>query len=159
VYPGWWNIRGRAMNIQSLIRWDPEKRRAAVSITSPLRLNSSLRYRIGVDGRDENWQLPDAAFTLRRTELGGTADAVLNDAWSWSNGVAFTHRSFTGSYPTGNAVSYKTGLRHTLLRMPESRLTIDSAVSAQAGKFFSQASSRFLKIEGDFSARWYENSA
>jgi len=159
VYPGWWNIHHRAINIQSLFRWDPEKRRAAVSITSPLRLNSSLRYRIDADGRNENWQLPTATFTLRRTELGGTADAVLNDAWSWSNGVAFTHRSFTSSYAGGSAVSYRTGLRHTLFRMPERRLTIDSAASAQVGKFFTQPSTRFLKTEGDVSARWYENSA
>jgi hypothetical protein len=64
VFPGWWNLRHRAINIESVVRWDPEKRRASLSVAWPGRMSSSLRYRIHSDARDENWQLPTASFNL-----------------------------------------------------------------------------------------------
>jgi hypothetical protein len=162
VYPGWWNLRHRAINLESLVRWDAEKRRASLSVAWPGRMSSSLRYRIDADARDENWQLPTASFNMRRTELGGSADAVLNDTWTWRNGVALTRRSFTTAFTTafagGTALNYNTTLRHVLLRIPERQFTIDSALSAQAGRFLTLPSGRFLKTEGDAGLRWQDFS-
>jgi hypothetical protein len=162
VYPGWWNLRHRAINIESLVRWDPEKRRASLSVAWPGRMSSSLRYRIQSDARDENWQLPTASFKLRRTEFGGSVDAVLNDTWTWQNGAALTRRSFSTAFTTGfeggTALSYSTTLRHVLLRIPERQFTIDSGLSVQAGKLFTEPSGRFLKTEGDVGLRWQDFS-
>jgi len=162
VYPGWWNLRHRAINVESLVRWDPEKRRASLSVAWPGRISSNLRYRIHSEARDENWQLTTASFNLRRTEFGGSADAVLSDTWTWQNGVALTRRSFTTAFTTafegGTALSYITTLRHVLLRIPERQFTIDSALSAQAGKLFAQSSGRFLKTEGNIGLRWKDFS-
>jgi predicted double-glycine peptidase len=162
MYPGWWNIRHRAINIESLVRWDPEKRRGSLSVAWPGPMNSSLRYRIHSDARDENWQLPTATFKLRRTEFGGSVDAVLNDTWTWRNTAAITRRSFSTAFTTGfeggTALSYSTALRHVLLRIPERQFTIDSGLSAQVGKLFTEASGRFLKTEGDVGLRWQDFS-
>lgn len=158
VYPAWWNLGHRAMNIESLIRWDSQKRRANVSVAAPLRTNSSLSYHINFDARDENWQLPDAGFNMKRLELSGSADAILSDAWTWTNGAALTHRSFTSSYTGGNTILYSSGLHHSLLRVPEKRLTIDTAVSAGIGKFFVQSSDRFVQTQGDVSVRWSDTN-
>ncbi|HEY2382677.1 MAG TPA: C39 family peptidase [Terriglobia bacterium] len=158
VYPAWWNLRRRAINIESLVRWDAQKKRVNVSLTSPLRLNSSLSYRINLDARDENWQLPTAGFNMKRAELSGSTDAILNDAWTWTNGAALTRRSFTNAYTGGRAISYNSGLRHSLLKVPEKRLTIDSAISAGVGKFFAQPAGRFVQTQGDVSARWSDAS-
>jgi hypothetical protein len=160
VYPGWWNLRHRAVNIESLVRWDPEKRRASLSVAWPGGMGSSLRYRIHSDARDENWQLPTTSFKLRRTEFGGSADAILSDTWTWQNSVALTRRSFTTTFTSaferGTALNYSTTLRHVLLRIPERQLTIDSALSAQAGKLFTQPSARFLKTEGYVGLQWQD---
>ena len=158
VYPGWWNLRHRAMNIESLVRWDSEKKRANVSVEAPLRLNSSLSYHINLDARDENWQLPNAGFNMKRTELSGTADAILNDAWTWTNGAALSRRSFTSSYTGGNAILYDSRLHHSLLRVPERRLTVDASASARVGKFFTQPANRFVQTEGDVWMQWSDAS-
>ena len=155
VYPAWWNIKGRATNIQSLIRWQAGNRRAFVEVASPLHQNSSLGYRIQADGRNENWQLGAERFNLRRTELGGDIHSIFSNGWDWTNGVAATHRAFSSSFSGGNSVSYKTAVHRTVLQIPESRLTVESSAGAQLGKMFGVGSTRFLKTHTDLVMRWF----
>lgn len=155
VYPAWWNIKGRAINIQSLIRWEAGNRRALVGISSPLHENSTLGYRIQADGRNENWQYGGERFNLRRDELTGDIRAIFGNGWDWTNGVAATHRTFTNSFAGGNSVSYRTVVQKTVFRIPERRLTIDASAGAQLGKLFGAASDRFLKTHSDVVMRWF----
>ncbi len=152
--PQWTNIAGRALNLQSLVRWDPHKQRAFASLSAPLRQNSSLLYRIAFDARNEDWQRPGENFNLKRTEFAGEIRGIPGDSWSWTAGVIATGRKFTDTRNGGISLSYKASVERMLLRLPEKRLTIDSTLSGQLGKFFERSSERFFKTEGDVSVRW-----
>jgi len=154
VYPAWWNIHGRAMNLQSEIRWHEGDKRALVSFSSPARMNSSRIYRIQVDVRNENWQRDGETFNLRRNEVGAEVHAILPHGWNWTNGAAIVHRAFSNSFASGNSVSYKTGVQRTLLRVPEKQLTIDSSAGVQVGKLFGTQPERFAKMQMDADMRW-----
>jgi hypothetical protein len=155
VYPAWWNIKGRAANVQSQVRWEAGNRRALIGVSSPLRENSSLGYRIQVDGRNENWQIGAERFNLRRSELSGDIHAIFGNGWYWTNGLAATHRVFTNSLVGGNSISYKTTVQKTLLHIPERRMTIEGSAGAQLGKLFAAASDRFAKTQADLITRWF----
>jgi len=55
IYPGYFNLARSAINFESLVRWDAQKRRLVSSLSGPLRRDPRRRYRIGLDLRDENW--------------------------------------------------------------------------------------------------------
>ncbi len=46
VYPEYYNLRHSAMNFTSLIRWDAQKRRAAVSLSFPLEQDPKWKFRV-----------------------------------------------------------------------------------------------------------------
>lgn len=155
VYPAWWNAGGRAINVGSLVRWDRDNRRALMSLSSPLRQNSSVTYALQLDARNENWELRGQTFNLRRTEFSGDIHAVFSGGWNWTNGVAAVHRAFTNAFAGGNSISYRTAVERTVLTMPEKRLRVDSFAGAQLGRLFARPSERFVKTEGALSLRWF----
>src|SRR5947209_17633385 len=57
VYLDFFNLRQSALNSESLLRWDAQKRRLATSFSGPWRENPKWRYRVYFDGRKENWDL------------------------------------------------------------------------------------------------------
>jgi hypothetical protein len=158
IYPAWWNVGGRAINLESMIRWDRGNRRGWMSLSSPLRRNSSLAYRLQLDTRNENWLLGDQAFNLQRTELSGDVHAIFRDGWNGISGVAVARRAFTNSFAGGTSITYKASVQRTVLSLPEKRLTVDWSTSAHVGKLFSQPSERFVKIQEDVSLRWFPSS-
>ncbi len=155
IYPAWWNVGGRAINVESMIRWDRDNRRGWMSLSSPLRQNSSLAYRLQLDTRNENWLLGEQTFNLRRTELSGDVHAVFRGGWSGTSGVAVARRAFTNSFAGGTSITYKTSVRRTVLNLPEKRLTVDWSTDAQVGKLFAQPSEPFVKTQEDVSLRWF----
>src|SRR5258708_2643796 len=48
------NFGQQAINLTSLWRWDPNKRRVALNLSGPIRLNPRWRYRFAVAARDAN---------------------------------------------------------------------------------------------------------
>src|SRR6266849_7439339 len=62
IYFDYDNLGQQAINLTSLWRWDPNKRRIAVDLSGPLRLNPRWLYRFAVDARDENWDLSTTYF-------------------------------------------------------------------------------------------------
>ena len=57
VFPSHYNVRGDAINFDSLKRLDSQKRRVSTSVESPLFQLPAKRLRIFFDARDENWNL------------------------------------------------------------------------------------------------------
>src|SRR5215471_4313163 len=53
VFPCWYGLTGRAINFDSLARWDAEKRRFAASLEFPLLARPSRRVRMFFDARNE----------------------------------------------------------------------------------------------------------
>jgi tetratricopeptide (TPR) repeat protein len=57
IYPAYYNIGGTATNIESLLRWDTQKRRAWLSFSAPLHNRPQWRSTLQLDARDENWAI------------------------------------------------------------------------------------------------------
>src|SRR5262249_44059157 len=55
VYPEFFNLGRAAINVESLLRWDAQKRRALASLSAPLSGDPKWRYRFYADGRKETW--------------------------------------------------------------------------------------------------------
>jgi hypothetical protein len=151
VYPQWWNARGKAINVESVIRWQPDTRRVFASMAGPFPARPRLGYSFQVNLRDENWRRENL-FKLRRAEVAADFRAILNDRWRWANGFSAVRRSFTNALADGTSVSYKSSLERVVLSVPEKRLSVDSAVKTQLGKMFSQPAQRFFKIEAEVAA-------
>src|SRR5205085_1950598 len=62
IYPEYYNFRGSAANLTSLLRWDSEKRRAAAFFSTPPANDPSLRLQLYLDARNENWNLTNTFF-------------------------------------------------------------------------------------------------
>src|SRR5215468_1618510 len=57
INPEFFNIDRRAINSESLIRWDPEKRRLRTNLSGPLFGDPKRRFQFDLDLRDENWDV------------------------------------------------------------------------------------------------------
>jgi len=163
-----YNIAGRAMNLESLWRWDPRKRRIGLELSGPFRLKPRIRYRFGVDARDEDWALNPAfpapaeapdSFKLRKIALGGGFVFAINERLAWSTGLRLTRRTFqdaggTAAFADSWSFEQRNQLDYRLLDRPVRRIRVDSSARLRTGRVFSGASSRFAIIEGDLDGSW-----
>jgi tetratricopeptide (TPR) repeat protein len=103
VYPQFYNLGQEAVNVTSLARWDPEKRRALLSVSMPVYGDPGLRLRFYADARNENWNLTQTFFgpgaslsnlNLRRVAAGAEIHSVVNGRWSWNGGAEMANRNF-----------------------------------------------------------------
>jgi tetratricopeptide (TPR) repeat protein len=175
IYPEFYNMGGRAVNLSSLARWDSEKRRAFVSLSTPVRSNPAMRLRVYLDARNENWNLTDTFFggglplndlNLRRIAGGAEFRDVVNGRWSWTTGVEVANRSFRNlqGHTSAAEVPFFTGgtsfgswLRSeaSIVRVPERRFTLQASAEARVGRNFSDTLGAFGTIGGSLQARWF----
>ncbi len=175
VYPEFYNLRGDAVNLTSLARWDSEKRRVSLSLSLPLYGDPSLRLRFFADARNENWNLaqtflgagtPLTDLNLRRAAAGAEVHAVVNGRWSWSAGAEAADRNFRNVnavtspsellFFTGStSLAAWLGAERALFRAPERRFTLDSSVQAKAGREFADGLGPFATLRGSFRADWF----
>ena len=173
VYPEFYNLGGDAMNLRSLARWDPEKRRVFVDLSLPLYGDPSLRLRFYADARNENWNLsqtfsglrtPLTDLNMRQVAAGAEFRNVINGRSSWSAGAEAANRNFRNLpgalspaerafFTGGGSLAGWLGAERTLWRVPEHRFTLDSSVKATAGREF--ALGPFATLQGSLSARWF----
>ena len=168
-----YNLKGRAINLESWARFDAQKRRAFSEISAPLGGRPSWRGRFYVDGRKENWDLSrsylrDARLPgdlrLRRLAAGFELNNRVNWNWEWKGGFELSYRDFrnlpavssesVGLFTQGVAVKYMASVNKTLWSVPEHRLTLQSAAGLDAGKLFRDGSERFTKLQGSLEAEW-----
>lgn len=175
VYPEFYNLGGRAVNVTSLVRWDSEKRRALATISTPLFRDASMQLQIFFDARSENWNLSNTFFgaglslsdlNLRRFAGGAEFRRVVSGRWNWSTGVEVANRSFRNlaGPVSGGAVPFFTGgtslaywLRTdaSILRVPERRFTVDGSGKARVGKTFANGLGGFGMVRGSLNAHWF----
>ena len=177
VNPEYFNIHGSATNFVSRFRWDAQKRRVTAFLSGPFLRNPQWRYRLSTDGRDENWEIRKsfagiapalAGLNLRRAEVAAEITRLVGWRWSWSAGVQLSRRDYrdvavgTALTPSLLAHGYELSelmrLRYLLWRVPERRLTLDSEVSAQAGRLWSTLPESFLKTQAEVNLRWLPRS-
>jgi tetratricopeptide (TPR) repeat protein len=173
VYPEVYNLRHSALNIQSLFRWDSQKRRAFVSVSAPLAGNPKFRYRFYADGRNENWNisqtflqpvLPVAAFNLEKLELGAGFESIASSRWTWALGMSVSDRRFrnlpSGAstadpvFTNGAAAEVRARSNYALIRIPEKRFRLDSGVQGTIGNFYAKGFGRFGTMQGAVAAHW-----
>ena len=178
VRPEYYNARGTAMNILTIARWDPDKRRYGAELSSPLGEYPQWRYRIGVDIRNENWEIRhgftgpapiEASLNLRREEVGAEISRLIGWRWQWLLGANLSHRDFRNAVPGdtltpgllehGFELEQIAGLRYEILRSPEHRLKIFTNGTSQSGRLWSQAGESFEKLEGSVEAHWFPQAS
>jgi hypothetical protein len=173
IHPEFFNIRRRAINSESLVRWDAEKRRLWSNLSGPFNGNPKWRYRLDVDLRNENWDLRRpftgsaprlAGLNLRKQSFAAAVTSFENGRWDWSTGVELSHRDFrnvtAGLILTPQLLAQGLQLKHLgqfsyqLARVPERRFIVTTGASSELGRIWSQPSHAFAKVQCSFEAHW-----
>jgi tetratricopeptide (TPR) repeat protein len=173
LYPEYFNAGGNAINISALLRWDPQKRRLAVSYSSPLEHNPKYRYQVGIDLRNENWAIVPSfkgpvpllgALNLRKQVVIGGISSLNTGRWEWSVGGEMSDRQyrnvFTGStlappvLLTGYELKQTTRLNYQVLRVPEKRFLTTTGVSEQTARIWFNPHQTFERLQGSLLVHW-----
>ncbi|HEU5402628.1 MAG TPA: hypothetical protein VFU86_14795 [Terriglobales bacterium] len=168
------NIDGEAVNIDSVFRWDKNKRRFIAGISGPLRRDPRWRWHLFTDLRNENWvvenfsSLPGRSLgglNLRRQSATAEVASYRCGTWNWSTGAEFSHRDFrklavdpevSGRFfLDGNQLKHFARVNYDLLRLPEHRLFVSTSVSTEEGRFWSTQGSSFAKLQLASSQHWF----
>jgi hypothetical protein len=174
VYPSYYNLRGDAINLDSLARWDSQKRRLAASVEFPLFQQPGKRLRVFLDARNENWNLsqtfsgsamPITNLNLKR--FAGSAELHLIEAarWDLTAGLEAISREFrnvpaslrgvaTPFFTDTRTLDTWLGAHRTLLRVPESRFTLDGQAEFRVGRNYGSGLGAFASLNGELKSRW-----
>jgi hypothetical protein len=167
------NIQRRGINFASLERWDPNKRRLALSISGPPRMNPQLEYRYFLDARDEHWNLQGTYHAapgqltnviLRRIQAGGDVEIGLSSRLQWTTGVSAAYRQFRNGdqssyFLNGWTAELTNRLDYLLFDWPDRRLNVNSWVILNTGRVVTSQPSRLITTQGGIRATWYPQSA
>lgn len=173
ITPEYFNFNGSAVNVVSLLRWDPDKRRLTTEISGPLVDDPRWRFRLGTDWRNENWDLLTsftgpatllAALNLRRESFQAEIARLVGARWRWSLGAELSRRDFrnvealTTLTPQALAQGYQlkqtARLEYEFVHLPEHRLTLSSGLGTQVGRLWSQPGESFAKLQALLEAHW-----
>lgn len=174
VYPEFYNLNHDALDWLSLGRWDDQKRRIHTEITAPLRNDPKWQYRIYFDGRNENWNLTGTflagtsaptGLNLEKASAGAELRSIVSGHWSWSTGLEYSYRRLrhvegippeaTAFLTGGSAIAYRARVERSLVRLPQSRFTLDSSATGEIGAFFERPLGRYSRISGDLRSTWF----
>jgi hypothetical protein len=157
VHPEYANAGGRAVNVTSLWRWDPQKRRGQAEVSGPFRRDVRYRYALGLDGRDERWQMRSGAgesFRLQRAAVRAGMHAVPSGNWRWSAMGEWSHRE-VGAREAGYQLKQTLRAERALWRAPERGFASWVEASAEAGRLWMGESSLFGRFESALHLRWH----
>ncbi len=174
IYPSYYNARGDAINFDSLLRWDSQKRRVSALAEFPLFQQPAQRLRIFIDARNENWNLSrtfsggSTAITdlnLKRFAGGAELHLVESGRWDLTSGFEAISREFRDVpvglpavavpfFSDGRTLDAWLGAHRTLLRVPERRLTLDSQAEVRAGRNYGSGLGAFASVNGELKSRW-----
>ncbi len=168
------NLWREAVNLESRVRFDAQKRYFFGQLSAPLGGHPSWRAKFYLDGRKENWDLSrsyqrDAPLPgdlrLRRLAAGGLLSNRLNWNWEWKSGFELSYRDFqnlpsvsssaSGLFKPGVALKYLAGVERKLWSIPERRFTLQSSADFEAGKLFRGGAARFSELAGTLEAKWF----
>jgi Tetratricopeptide repeat len=173
IHSDFFNIRRRAINSESLIRWDSQKRRFRTNLSGPFARESKWRYQLDLDLRNENWEIRDTSaggrqmlgsLNLRKQAFTAGLTSFESGRWNWSTGVEISHRDFrnvvSGASFTpqllsqGHQLKHLAQLNYVLARVPEKRLTVTTSASTQFGRLWAEESRAIAKLQWSLQAHW-----
>jgi tetratricopeptide (TPR) repeat protein len=174
IHPEFFNIGRRAVNSQSLVRWDKEKQRFRTNLSGPLNGDTKWRYGLDLDLRNENWVIrrsftgaapPLAQVSLRKRAFTAGATSFANGRWNWSSGVEVSHREFRDVSPgialtpqllgQGFQLKHLGNIKYELVRAAQRRFFVATGASSQIGRIWSQPSQGFAKTQGMLQGSWF----
>jgi hypothetical protein len=157
VHPEFYNLRRSAINFVSMVRWDAQKRRVFAEVSGPVARDAGKRYRVFLDGRNENWNGAGlGGFNLEKVEGGVGVESVVNSRWAWAADVgAGTRRYRDSSMPGGASIYSEARARYSVLEMPERRFTVVSGASWRVGRTFAESLGLYSQGQGSVEARWF----
>lgn len=172
IYFDPYNLGERAINLNSLWRWDPNKRRIAANVSGPVRLNPRLRYRFVVDARDENWDVSTTYFgrqgglqhlILQKVETGADLQVGLTGKLQWTTGARVAGRRFRNGdgsrfFEDGWSFEQPNRLDYRLWAWPERRVRADASALLRIGRLFMGPPSTFTTVQGDLKGLWLPQS-
>jgi hypothetical protein len=173
IYPSYYNVGRGAMNMESLLRWDSQKRRAWVELSAPLRKLPQWRWRISTDERDEHWAVR-SSFTGSAPELGGvhlsrelvagSVTGFQSGRFRWWAGGEVSHRAFSG-IRMGSALTPElvrggwqakvvSAIEYRVLDLPERRMWIAVGASSELARLWSAPARLYEKLQGSERLQW-----
>ena len=174
IYPSYFNIRRSAINLESLLRWDTQKRRVWLSYSAPLRDLAQWRIQFTTDERNENWSIrqgftgPAAEFgslNLEREKVTGSLTSLHSSSLQWSIGGDLSHRAYRdvlyglaltpGLTLSGFQLKQIASIQTKVLDIPERRLTLNAGGESAFGRIWSTPPQLFEKLQGSSVAHWY----
>jgi tetratricopeptide (TPR) repeat protein len=173
VYPEYFNIGRSALNVESMIRWDSEKRRLESSVSGPLRHDARRRYRLTLDLRNENWDLRRSfqgpapslgGLNLLRIAAGGELVSFRSHGWSWSAGGELSYRDYRNvaigpGLPrevllNGYALKARTQVNRDLWRRPDRRFESSLQASSETATIWSAPPHTFERLQVALAGSW-----
>ena len=173
VEPGLWNLRREAVNVDSMLRWDAEKRRAFGRVSGPWEGKARYRWEAGADLRNENWALRDsftgpapllASFNMRTEKGGFDLVSFAGGRMGWRLGAEVSHRDFrnveAGTVLTpqmlasGVALKQQGQLTGVLWRVPEHRFILSAGAEAETARLWARPAQTFEKAAGSLCWQW-----
>jgi tetratricopeptide (TPR) repeat protein len=177
IYPEYFNLNHSAINIESMVRWDAQKRRFMGSLSGPWKQNAKQRFSVQLDLRNENWDIRPSftgaapllgAVNLRREAVTAGIRSFASGRWDWFTGAEVSHRDFRNVFSglaltpallsQGYQLKHLAQLNYQLWRVPERRFTTRVGISSQAGRIWSQTSHSFMKLQGSLVSHWFPQS-
>jgi tetratricopeptide (TPR) repeat protein len=179
VNPSYYNLHGKAINFDSMFRWDAQKRRIAADFSGPFERSATNRWQMETDLRNENWAIrngfagpaPVLASLNLRDEGGSFGLAHASDRLGWLAGAEISHRNFRGVEPgttaaggayltpqmlaAGYELKQQARVTSTLWREPDHRFSVVGAATSDAGRVWSQPAEGFEKLAGSIGWHWF----
>jgi len=173
LYPSYRNLNRSAMNVDALLRFDPQKRRAWAALSAPLNGLPQWRWQVSTDLRNENWAIRRSftgaapllgSLNLERESASATLTSLASGALQWSAGAELSHRTYrnvvSGSALTpslvtpGFELTQLTGLHARLLDLPQDRFTLTAGAASGFARTLSTPSHLSEKLQGSALVYW-----
>ncbi len=174
IYPSYYNLGRSAMNVQSLLRWDEQKRRAWVQVSAPLRDLPQNRWALTADARDENWAMRQSftgnapvlgSLNLERQTATASVTSFPSGRLQWRLGAEVSHRNYRdvvdGSALNahlvlpGSALGFLASIEGKPLVIPDRRFTLTTSASSETARLWSSPPHLFEKLQGGALAHWF----
>lgn len=177
IYPSYFNFGRSAVTLESLLRWDAQKRRAWLSLSGPINELPQWRWQFVTDERNENWNILHSftghaptfgALNLQRQTAGASVSAFPRGTIQLSMGAELSHRSYrnveyhAALTPALAAPGYQlkelASIRGTPIDLPEHRFTIACTAASEFARLWSSPPRLYDKLQGSVLARWLMGS-
>jgi len=174
IYPSYDNIGRSAMNLDSLLRWDEQKRRVWIALSAPLHNLPARRWQLFTDVRDENWAIRRSftgiapvlgSLNMEWQRAGASVTSFSSGRFGWNLSGEFSHRRFRsvvqGSaldaqlVQPGYGLQFGGGVHGKPLDVPQRRFTLTTAANAQVGRLWSSPPHLFEKIQVSTLVHWF----